>query len=335
VAVSITRVMLFVLPAALLTTIGVATVLAPLAKRVRYDTLAVGLCALLVATNLFVLRAALVDGPTWYRDYGLYGLQYGGVQIADAVEAELKESPDTRIFISPNWANTPNYIFDFLLHDQPRASIDTLSRIRVEDGALTDDMLFVLPSDEYAALNADKVFDNVRVERTISYPDDTIGFYMVRVGYAESANTVLQEERAERSKPQTATATIGQEEVTITHSQFDIGQVSDLFDDDGFTLVRTLEANPAIIDIEFPVPREIAGLTLALGTHDIEFTAELYAGADTAASTFTETYSGLGQDPTIDVPFENAPANITRLRLVIRDLNATAIHIHIRELTLR
>lgn len=216
-----------------------------------------------------------------------------------------------------------------------------LQLVRVEQGArtgvfaLNDTMLFVLPHEEYEALRADRVFDNIRIERTLPYPDDTIGFYFVRVGYSPSADRILQEERAERAKPETSSASIGDEEVTITHSKLDIGTVNELFDDDRFTLIRTLEANPAVLDIQFATPRDMAGLMLSLGSHDIELTAELYAGGDAVAATFKETYSGLGQDPTIDLAFENAPPGITRLRLVIRDLNAHNVHIHLRELTLR
>ena len=40
--------------------------------------------------------------------------------------------------------------------------------------------------------------------------------------------------------------------VDVTHSLFDIGEIKSAFDGDSHTLVRTFEANPAVVRLMFP-----------------------------------------------------------------------------------
>ena len=97
VATLVLRVLVMVIPAALLTAIGLIAVLDWLARRWTYRPIALGAFAVLAGFNLFMLNDALTNGPTWYTDYGLDGLQYGGQQIFEEVKQVLRESPQTRV----------------------------------------------------------------------------------------------------------------------------------------------------------------------------------------------------------------------------------------------
>ncbi len=70
---AVTRDLVFVVPAALLTALGVTTLLTALAGRIRYAYLATALFIVLAGVSMAMVRDAVVNGPTWYRDYGLYG----------------------------------------------------------------------------------------------------------------------------------------------------------------------------------------------------------------------------------------------------------------------
>jgi hypothetical protein len=53
----------------------------------------------LAGYNVFMLRDALVNGPTWFKDYGLGGMQYGADQIFGEIKnyftrAGYKDHPD-------------------------------------------------------------------------------------------------------------------------------------------------------------------------------------------------------------------------------------------------
>ena len=95
--------------------------------------------------------------------------------------------------------------------------------------------------------------------------------------------------------------------VSVLHSKFDVGQLQDLFDGDPFTLVRTVVDNPFVIDLTFPEPRPLTGVTLTTATMDFNAAITL-----TLASGETQTYRRdflqTGSDPVNDFPFDPAPS---------------------------
>jgi hypothetical protein len=91
-------VLVFVIPAVLLIALGLEMALGWLEKlilntgkalnaAVVYKTLAVALAVVLCWANLAMLRDALVNGPTWFQDYGLGGMQYGARQLFTEVRS--------------------------------------------------------------------------------------------------------------------------------------------------------------------------------------------------------------------------------------------------------
>ncbi|MEJ7712090.1 MAG: hypothetical protein WKF84_20080 [Pyrinomonadaceae bacterium] len=74
-----------------------------------------------------MLHNALVKGPTWYSDYGLYGMQYGAEQLLSAVKDELAKDTGATIIVSHNWANDPNAFVEFFLTMKERQRVKTES----------------------------------------------------------------------------------------------------------------------------------------------------------------------------------------------------------------
>ena len=72
----ITRVLVLVVPAALLAALGLEAIAARLPRRVGMAA-GVGVFVALSVFGGYMLRDALVNGPTWYSDYQLGGLQWG------------------------------------------------------------------------------------------------------------------------------------------------------------------------------------------------------------------------------------------------------------------
>ena len=68
----VTRALVFVVPAALLTFLGAAAALRWVADRVGYARMAAALFVLLCSIQGAMLWDALANGPTWYSDYGLF-----------------------------------------------------------------------------------------------------------------------------------------------------------------------------------------------------------------------------------------------------------------------
>jgi hypothetical protein len=194
-------------------------------------------------------------------------------------------------------------------------------------------MLLVMTPPEYEQAKASKKFKSVTVEQVIPYPDGRPGFYFARLAYADNFDTIISEEKAVRSKPVQGQVVIDGQQVQVTHSQFDAGQLRDLFDGDTFSLARGLEANPLVLEFTFPQPRPMTGLEATFGSMDLTLTAKLYADGATEPVAYSQTFRGLPPDPKVELAFDRGPATVKKLRLEILQLNAgLEVHIHVREL---
>jgi 4-amino-4-deoxy-L-arabinose transferase-like glycosyltransferase len=337
VATLILRVLIMVIPAALLATLGLIAVLTWLTKRVAYRPLAMGVFAVVGAFNLFMLYDAVTYGPIWYTDYGMGGLQYGGQQLFGVIQDELDHAPQMQVMVSPNWANGTNTLQWFFAPDEYRIRMVNIDAYKFRQLPLDDDTLLVMTPDEYARTINDPKFSDIRVERTLLYPNGQPGFYFVRLKYSAEAPAILAAEDAVRRKPVSETVMVEGRLVTVSHSQFDIGPITNAFDGDPYTLVRTLVDNPAIIEITFAEPRTLTGIDLTTATMDYNATVSLTPADGGALLVYSRDFIRPGPDPTVDFLFVPAPtAPIKKLRLEVKDLNTLGdAHIHIRDINLK
>ncbi|PKO23360.1 MAG: hypothetical protein CVU38_04480 [Chloroflexi bacterium HGW-Chloroflexi-1] len=352
--VAITRMMAFIPPACIIAGLGLDLLLEWFrqalqalreglgARRSRdgYSILAVAIFVVLSGASLAMLRDALSNGPTWYNDYGLYGMQYGARQLfTEAIPQYLKAEPETTVIVSPNWANgTDTFVRFFLPQNQQ------FSRVQMHDARyfmekrqdLTPNMVLVMQSNEYEQVKASLKFSRVDVEQVIPYPDGSPGFYFVRLAYADNFDALLAAERAERAKPVVTPYVLDGQQIQVSHSQLDIGQLRNLFDNDRFTLARGLEANPLVFDFAFPQPRPMTGLAADFGSMDFTLTVRLYASGAAEPIVYSQTYRGLPPDPHVELAFDRGSNAAVRARVEILQLNAgDEVHIHVRELTFK
>ena len=150
--VALTRVMAFVVPAVILIALGIEYPLSFARRRVSELILAPALFVVLTIPSLLMLRDALVNGPLWYRDYGLYGMQYGATQLfGDAIPQYLAEHAESQVIVSPTWANgTDNFIRFFLPPEQQaRVQMLNVDYFMAARRDLNPNMVFVMPAYEY------------------------------------------------------------------------------------------------------------------------------------------------------------------------------------------
>lgn len=354
--VGITRVLAFTVPASLLIALGLDALLEMLARWLKLPTKANSVAAAetagrrdapywlasgalfigLAAAGIGMARDALVNGPMWSQDYGLYGMQYGATQLfGEAIPDYLRDHPEGQVMVSPTWANgTENFVRFFLSEEQQaRVRLSNVDYFMVARRELTPDMLFVMTSEEYGRAQASGKFKAVDMVRTLPYPDGSPGFYLARLTYADNLDALLAEERAARSRPVQAEVMIDGQAVQLLHSQLDMGAPPNLFDGDAFTLVRGLEANPLVFDLTFSQPRPISSLRATFASMDFALKISLYADAAAAPVVYEQDFRGLPPDPTVDMAFERGPAVVARLRLEVLQLNIGGdVHIHVREL---
>jgi 4-amino-4-deoxy-L-arabinose transferase-like glycosyltransferase len=124
--------------------------------------------------------------------------------------------------------------------------------------------------------------------------------------------------------------------VRARYSPPDIGAIGDLFDQSDDTLLRSRDANPMVLVLEFARPRSVSaiGLTLAAMQH-VQITIKL-TDAEGKLTTFTRDLVDLGGIPVVDLPVPSGPVVASQVRIEILDLAppAEGTHIHVRELRL-
>ncbi len=296
-------------------------------------TASVLLCTALALGSLGMWRDAVTNGQLWYRDYGLYGVQWGAQPIFTELNKRLKAIPTDVFLLTPNWANGSDVFLRFFMPGETRVRIETIDPfVNYRQSSLNLNMVFVVtPAERNLAANSGK-FKPFTTEGTILYPDGTDGFYFVRLQYVDNIDAVFSADLIARRQPITETVIVGGETITVAHSKLDAGQPRDLFDGNAFSLLRGMEANPLLLDFSFPAPRTLTGIKLTFASMDMTLTAQLFAPGSNTPIEYKRTDTNLPADPTIDWTFENPPPQVQRIRILVQDLNRLEpTNIHVRE----
>jgi 4-amino-4-deoxy-L-arabinose transferase-like glycosyltransferase len=332
-----TRVLAAVIPLTIVACLGLEQVRQWLPDRRFRPAFAIVTAAVLILMAANLLRTSLHDGPIWYSDYGLNGLQYGAAPVFAAIHEELARSPETEIVISPTWANLPTQFAKFFLseREQARVRFDSIRKYLDNRQDLATSTLLVLPVYEYAEALASNKLTLQPPERVIPYPNGEPGFYFVRMSYTAEADAIFAAERAERAKPVDDTVMLDGEQIAVRHSRIDAGSLPDLFDGADHSLIRGLEANPFVLELTFPQPRTLSELALTVATMDFRLAVSITTSAGTTLEPATETYVELPEDPTVSMTLPGGPYLVRSLHIEITQLNPPPIvHIHVRELRL-
>jgi hypothetical protein len=338
--VGITRVLVFTVPATILVGLGIEATLSFIHKRVPrplpYTASAAALFVVLAGASLWMLRDALVNGPLWYGDYGLYGMQYGAEQLfQEGVPAVLAENPSNRVMLTSTWANGADTFIRFFLPtaQQPRVQMLSIDYYMDDRRPIDNNTVLVMTPAEYQKAVSSGKFSRVDVERVLPYPDGSPGFYFARIEYSPNFEAILIPEREARVRPIEEPFVLDGQPVTIIHSPFDAGQLADVFDGDVFTLARGMAANPLIFDITFSEPRPVSKLVADFGSMDFVLHASLFAEPEGDSVYYREEYRDRPPDPHIEMPFVGAPEKVARIRLEIEQLDPPKdVHIHVRGL---
>ena len=346
VGIGITRVLVMVIPIVLLIALGLELALGWLEKLVLkagkalkpeliFKTLAVGLSIALCWANLAMLRDALVNGPTWYQDYGLGGLQYGARQLFAEVVDYLQENPDQQLLISPSWTNGADAVASFFLPPGLPVQMGSIEGYMFERQPLDGSLTFVMIPEELDKAAASGKFEDIKTLRTLYYPNHKPGFIFVQLRYADTIDAILDQERQARKELQTDELVIGGHPVSVRYSPLDMGTIQHIFDGDQNTVARTLEANPFIIELIFPEPALLTGYTMTTGSAGMRVSALLYTSPDAEPFTYSENFRGSVSEPGFTVTFgHSALVQVLRFEILEVGVDEPA-HVHVWEIEVR
>jgi len=334
--IAITRVMVFVIPATLLTALGIEATIQWLVKQKIPDKLPRLITfGVLTIFSFWMLREALVNGPLWYEDYSLYGMQYGGSQVFTEINKFHEDYPDKNIIVSPSWANGTDVIARYFLGDPMPITMGTIEAYAIDYIPLDENTIFVMTPTEYEWMLEIGKFTNVKVQKTLPYPDGTPGFYFVTLDYVDNFDEILAVEIEARRQLREEVITINDLQVTVQYPQLDINEIIHAFDGDDDTLIRTFEANPLKIILTFPEPLDLNSVTALVGGTTTKVTAYVKVVGEEEEKVF---FDQVGEATVVRAIELNFGETLTVDKLTIEVLNVNdgdISHVHLWEIKLK
>jgi Dolichyl-phosphate-mannose-protein mannosyltransferase len=293
----------------------------------------------LSGANVHMLNDALRNGPLWFRDYGMGGMQYGAFQIFDIIEKYVEKHPNAKVILSPDWANGADLVARFFLSDESLIHIGSVRGHITQKLPLDDDTLFIITPQEYdVVMNSDKLTD-IHVDTIIPYPDGNPGFYFVHLRYVNNIDEIFAAEKAARQALRETVVNIDGQEVKIRYSYLDSDLQNEslalVFDNDPYTVAKTFESNPFVIEMTFPTPRTINGFSIMIGSAEVKITLKCYSAPSAQPTLYTFEGQGTKGQPQLsfDLP---APTQVQILRVeTLNVLSPEPTKVHIWELKLR
>jgi hypothetical protein len=330
--IAITRVLVLVIPAVMLISLGFEYALGYISnlKTPKWVTGCV-LFGLLTLMSNGMLVESLVNGPTWYDDYTLYGLQYGGQELFDEIKSLQKEFPAKKIILSPNWANGTDTIARFFLGDPLPIKIGSIQEFGNEVLPLDKNTIHIMLPNEYKWMLESGKFIDIDVIKKLNYPNGNTGFYFVTLNYVDNIETIIEQEIVERRRPRESTITIDDQTVQVTYPLLDMNKIQHAFDSNDTTLIRTFEANPLRIELIFPEPKRISSVTALVGGASTRLTLTMTISGSDDVITRTSEVGESTQVRPISIPLDEQ-VMVDKLVIEVLNINDGPVaHVHLWE----
>jgi hypothetical protein len=275
VQLGITRALVMVIPATVLTSMGLITCWDWLERKMRsrisHSALkahSIGICVfvLLSILNISMLTDALRNGPTWFTNYGLYGMQYGARQVFGTIEEELHNNPENKFFVASTWANSADVLARYFFDDPVPFQMGSIDGYISAFKPIDPEMVFVMIPEEMQNMQDSQKFTNIQAEKVIQFPNGEPGFYFTKLAYVENIEEIFATELAARRILNKATVSLlDGEAIEVEYSTLDMGAIQDIFDGEPSSLARTWEANPFQVMVRFLQPHQISRINLRVG----------------------------------------------------------------------
>jgi len=327
---AITRLLVMLLPFSLLTCLGLEESLLFIEDKIKIKRLPTALVALSLSTfSLWMAWFAIVKGPTWYGEYGLYGMQWGGQQLSQKIENFKAENPDSELKLSPRWANNGDVIMRFFLGDPLPLEIATTDEYDLYFQEIDPNLVFIVTAEEYPSLIQNPKFEQVEILDSLPYPDGQAGFYFLKLNYSPEAQAIFEEELAERKKPETVELELFGQIAQLTYSRLDMGSIAQIFDGKHAQPVRTLEANPFEITIALQDAVEIKQVSATIGSPASRLTVRIWTSGRENPLIFTESVPSSKQIRLITIDFGQI-YEVEKIKIEIESLGeGEPTHVHL------
>jgi len=174
-------------------------------------------------------------------------------------------------------------------------------------------------------------FTNIRIIKTLPYPNGAPGFYFIRLSYVDNIDDILAAEKAARQQLLTEKVTISGIPATVRYSQLDMGAIQNIFDGNDNTLIRSLEANPIVIELIFDQPQSLKGMTVLVGGTPTQLTAKVSVVGKSDPVVFQNEVVGASFTRNVPLDFGGA-LMVTQIHLEVKSpYDSEPAHVHVWE----
>jgi hypothetical protein len=286
----------------------------------------------LASGNIYMLTDALINGPLWFRDYSLDGMQYGARQIFPAVTEYLKKYPNRDVVLSPSWANGTDVVARFMMGDPLPIELGSIDGYMKEYREINGHTTFIMTPDEYERFLASDKFTNVKLVQILNYPDGNPGFFFVNLEYIPGVRDQFRVEQDARRALVIGQVTVNGIPAYVRYSMLDMGVIRQAFDGDTGTPIRTLEANPFVIELDFSDSLSVNGINVIIGGTTTKTT--LYLKAADGTQYQMEDFAYEDTHPREIVFHLEQPIELVSLRIEINSVyDSEPAHVHLWEVT--
>ena len=333
VEIGITRALVMVIPLTIFTTMGMSLLLEWLEKRLsiaqRLPAMITTLALILL--SMWITADALKNGPTWETNYGLDGMQYGAKQVFGAIAEELKARPGQKIILSPSWANGTDTTAAFFFEDPLPFEIGSIEGYSTSYRAMDENPLFIMIPEEYKEIRENEKFTGIQVIRTLPYPDGENGFYFIHLLYSDKAEGIFLNEQAARRVLQEKQVELEDgTAIQVKYSYLDMGKIEEIFDGDADTVIRTMEANPLVVQVSFPQPRCIRFIRLKIGGNPSLVEAEVGDENDKIIQRLTRNYEETSDPRLVKLELSGQEAGSILIKITTQ-YSPEPSHVHLWE----
>jgi hypothetical protein len=334
--IGITRAMFMVIPAAIFTAIGLDYLFDRMQSYFKIvKNREIYLFLFLVLVNFAFLDFVLTNGPLWHRNYGMNGMQYGGQQVFDRIAEIRKRDPHVPIVLSPDWANGTDTLARFFMGDPVPIELASMDAYIENQRSFPANTIFIFTPDDFNKVISSGKFNPMEVVDVLFYPDGTPGFTFAHLKYNSTAKWEFEQEIESRTYMDWAEVTLNGESVKAASSRLDMGILQSVFDNDEKTLVRSLVANPLIVEISFPEPKTYHTALVSIGGSASQISIYVIPEGSTTPLAASISVEDSSTTRTISLPIPTSLA-FSRMRVELRTIrDGEPSHVHLWDIGLK
>lgn len=316
-SIVITRMLIAIIPVAIITNIGFSRFLLWL-QRLRINTTWLQICTstILALSAMLLTRDVLTQSPQWIQDFGIDGIQWGAKQVFTKA-LELHELyPESHIRISGGWTWQADTLKLFFIPDEYPVETGNADLFLDQYKPEISDYFFILNPEDFQKTTSNPVIGSYQLLEIIPYPDGNPGFYVTKLAYAPDAQKIMADRLVEVTRLFEENAYWLGQQVVIRHTRLQEGDFEKITDGDPGTFLKTDEVNPLIIEVDFSQPVLMGGINAVIGSEELHLTLEL--NTTEGQFTFKEEFPGSAGQKTVSIAF-NKEYEVKSFRYVQQD----------------